>query len=336
MVYDTERRYYVYAWYIVDGHDIFYIGKGTGNRYKCRKRENPYFMNIINAHECDCEILESGLTESEAFLQEKAYIAMFRFFKHRLVNVADGGNAPPKQYGEQSEEHRKRIGEALRAYQSKHPEIAMAKSEEMKSFLQTEEGKEFQRKSIKAKDNDEFRKRQSIVCREANNTPEYIERHSKIIRRMWQNEEYAEAHKGANNHRSQAVRQLDLDGNVIKEYDTITQASKETGVDISKISAVCKGKRKTTSGYRWEFINDKHIVLERENRYDPSKDKNAKAVLQFSKDGKLIKEYYSLNDACRQNNVDRSGILANISGRTKTAYGYVWKYKDGNTVPSLK
>lgn len=336
MVYDTERRYYVYAWYIVDGYDIFYIGKGTGDRYKCRKRENPYFMHMINAHECDCEILDDGLTEYEAFLKEKEYIALLRWSNHRLVNIADGGNAPPKQYGQQSKEHRKHISEALKAYRQEHPEVSMAKSEEMKAFLKTEEGRRFQRKSIEARDNDEFRKRQSIVCQMANNTPEYIERHSKIIRRMWQDDGYAEAHKGANNHRAQAVRQMDLDGNVIAEYDTITQASKETGADISKISAVCKGKRKTTSGYRWEFINDKHIVLNRENRYDPSKDKNAKAVLQYTKDGTLVNEYYSLNEACRQNNIDRSGILANISGRTKTAHGFVWKYKDGNTVPSLK
>lgn len=39
-----------------------------------------------------------------------------------------------------------------------------------------------------------------------------------------------------------------------KIYDSITQASKETGFDLSSISACCRGKLKTTHGFHWEFL----------------------------------------------------------------------------------
>ena len=336
MVYDQERRYYVYAWYVKETYEIFYIGKGTGNRCKCKKRENKYFMNMLNSHECDYVILKNNLNEKEAFDLEKKWISVLRETNFRLTNATNGGENPPKRTGPLREETKAKISISNKKYYTEHPERAEEISQRMKNFFLTEEGKNFQKRSIIARDNDDFRKRQSEKCRIANNTSEYIERHSKIVKDMWKSENYANAHKGGNNHRAQAVKQYDIDGKFIKEYETITQASKETGTSISKISAVCKGKRKTTGGYRWEFSNDKHIVLQRENNYDPSKDKSAKPVLQYNKDGTLVNEYYSLNEACRVNNVDRSGIISNITGKTKSAYGYLWKYKYDNTVPSLQ
>ena len=48
------------------------------------------------------------------------------------------------------------------------------------------------------------------------------------------------------------VRQIDIkSGNVIAEFDTITEAFKKT--KISHISSVCRGVRKTAGGYKWEY-----------------------------------------------------------------------------------
>ncbi|MEO5348934.1 MAG: NUMOD1 domain-containing DNA-binding protein [Magnetococcus sp. YQC-3] len=51
------------------------------------------------------------------------------------------------------------------------------------------------------------------------------------------------------------VYQLDLNGNLIKEFNSMTEASLEVGVEISNISYCCKGVRKTTGGFRWSFSN---------------------------------------------------------------------------------
>lgn len=41
----------------------------------------------------------------------------------------------------------------------------------------------------------------------------------------------------------------------VKEYSSICEAWKETGIDYRNISAVCNGKRKSTNGYIWEFAS---------------------------------------------------------------------------------
>ena len=74
MEFDTEKRYYVYAWYIKDTNEVFYIGKGTGNRYKVRKRENEYFMKMLNSHECDSKIIIDNLLNVPFLLYEVSFI----------------------------------------------------------------------------------------------------------------------------------------------------------------------------------------------------------------------------------------------------------------------
>lgn len=338
MEFDSERRYYVYAWKIRDTGEVIYVGKGSGNRYKTRKRENSYFTRMVNAHDCEPEIILDNLTESEAFEYEKIFIAMFRANGNRLTNIQDGGEQPPSTKGRQhSKDERRKISESNKARYREHPEWRKECSDRLKEFLKTDAGKDFARKSIESRNTDEFRRKHSIRCRIANTTPEYLERQSCIIRDLWMSDEYKEAHSGKNNVRAQGVRQYDMDGNLVGEYETITQASQTTGLDFSKISAVCRGRRKTTGGFRWEYTEKRNPdIKNRKNVYDPTKDKSAKPVLQYDLDGNLIREYYSTSEVCRQNeNMDRSGIIANLRGRTKSAYGFLWKYKHDDTVPSL-
>ena len=253
MVLDTEPRYYVYKWYIKDTGEVFYIGKGTGKRYKTRKRENKFFMKMLENHECESEIIKNNLTEKEAFELEKELIAYYRTQNVRLTNVQDGGENPPVLRCPRTEEWKEKIRESNRNFFAEHPEYSKQRSDKMKEFLTTEKGKEFQRKSIESRNNDEFRKRQSIVCKKANQTKEYIDRQSELVKKMWESPEYREKHCGSNNPKSRAIIQFDLNGNFINEFKTITLASECTGASASKICAVAKGKRNTAGGYKWEY-----------------------------------------------------------------------------------
>jgi hypothetical protein len=40
----------------------------------------------------------------------------------------------------------------------------------------------------------------------------------------------------------------------VKVFDSIQQASKETGLNQANIVSCCKGKRKTCGGYHWEYV----------------------------------------------------------------------------------
>ena len=51
------------------------------------------------------------------------------------------------------------------------------------------------------------------------------------------------------------VQQLDLAGNIIKEFNSVTMASKETGISQAQISQVCLGYKYYTKagGFKWKF-----------------------------------------------------------------------------------
>ena len=55
--------------------------------------------------------------------------------------------------------------------------------------------------------------------------------------------------------------------------------------------------------------------------------KKNKAVLQFSLNNILIKEYHSINEASRKTNIPNSNITCVCLGKRKTAGGFVWKHK---------
>lgn len=63
------------------------------------------------------------------------------------------------------------------------------------------------------------------------------------------------------------------------------------------------------------------------------KNPKSKPVLQFSMQGKFLAEYACISEAARSVNCKHSSISACLSGRKKTAAGYVWKHKQADEHP---
>ena len=57
--------------------------------------------------------------------------------------------------------------------------------------------------------------------------------------------------KNNNQDRSEMVLQIDLEGNTIAKYKSLTEASRKTGINLTSISNVCNGKRNVAGGYIW-------------------------------------------------------------------------------------
>jgi hypothetical protein len=68
---DQEHQFYVYAWFCRSWGDIpFYVGKGSGDRWKSTTGRSQQFKKIIERFECFPVILLDNLTEEQADLAE--------------------------------------------------------------------------------------------------------------------------------------------------------------------------------------------------------------------------------------------------------------------------
>jgi hypothetical protein len=86
-----EIMFYTYAHFKKDDSTIFYIGKGKKGRETVRQGRNKHWVNTVNKHGLNSQILAKWKTEQEAFEHEKFLILCFKDMGFKLVNMTDGG-----------------------------------------------------------------------------------------------------------------------------------------------------------------------------------------------------------------------------------------------------
>lgn len=50
------------------------------------------------------------------------------------------------------------------------------------------------------------------------------------------------------------VAKIGLNGEIVKCYKSISEATRDNGADISSLIRVCKGRQKTCVGYKWAYL----------------------------------------------------------------------------------
>jgi DNA-directed RNA polymerase subunit RPC12/RpoP len=125
---------------------------------------------------------------------------------------------------------------------------------------------------------------------------------------------------------SKPVVQFDLNGNFIKKYPSIQFAQRE--LKISHIWDCIIGRRKSAGGYQWRYLDDcdnvNHVCYEQSG-------KPKKSINQYDMNINLIKTWNSINEAARELNINKSGIIAVCNNRQKTAGGFIWRYNNGSS-----
>lgn len=120
------------------------------------------------------------------------------------------------------------------------------------------------------------------------------------------------------------VLQVDLiKGEIINIFSSIADASLSTGINTSTIQDHASGRYWSVTRYSWIYKDAENIDKELDIRL-----KKSNVIQMLNKNtGELIEEFEN-QDVARERFNSKSGAINNcLKGRSKTAYGYKWKYK---------
>jgi len=130
---------------------------------------------------------------------------------------------------------------------------------------------------------------------------------------------------GIMNTHKKAVYQMDMDGNIIKEFESIKQASDQTGIHNRSINPTCKGRRHQAGGYRWRYVSDEN--------WQPQDNRKSKRVEQLTIKDEFICLFKDANEAAEEVDCSPSSIRSACTGSTKTLKGFHWRYRDWEAKP---
>jgi hypothetical protein len=115
--------------------------------------------------------------------------------------------------------------------------------------------------------------------------------------------------------KNKAILQYDLEGNFIKEWESITKASTILHINHSCISACCLGNQKKTKKYIWKY-KDNPLS----SNFKLPKRKFLKTIYQYDLNKNLIKIWDCISDIKEELNIKGCVISACCLGRTKTSH----------------
>lgn len=131
-------NFYIYMYYFIDSGEVFYIGKGKGNRYlDTVHSRNKYFKNIINKYgdNVGVKFYIENISEEEAFNLERKLIKEYWKKGECKANFHEGGRGGntgnydnPERSRKLSESAKKRVGNLNPMYGKTH-------SDETKKYL---------------------------------------------------------------------------------------------------------------------------------------------------------------------------------------------------------
>ena len=117
------------------------------------------------------------------------------------------------------------------------------------------------------------------------------------------------------NIKTKPVIQYNLDGEYVRTYPSIRNASISLNKSPQGIRDCLTGKYNTAYGYVWKYKNEDNV--RRKQIY----------VYVYDSKGKIIKKYKSVKEASIDMNISVSSINNTIRGRQKTCRGYIFKKK---------
>lgn len=104
-------------------------------------------------------------------------------------------------------------------------------------------------------------------------------------------------------------------------FESACDAERETGIPEYQINKCVRGAAYAAGGYVWVQRGQVPVIRERSPAGKPKR-----PIIQYNKDGTMIKRYNSLSEAMSQTGF--TGIARCATGLSRTAGGYKWAYEE--------
>lgn len=127
-----------------------------------------------------------------------------------------------------------------------------------------------------------------------------------------------------------AVRKYDLDGNLLAEYESVSEAARASNINWSNVSKCCNKKQLTAKGFIFRFADDESPIEIKckQQTLGSGRDSQKRRVVQFDLSGNLIAVFNSVGEAAEAVSGSLSNIIFVCNNQRKSAYGFVWRYAD--------
>ena len=124
------------------------------------------------------------------------------------------------------------------------------------------------------------------------------------------------------------ILQINLDGEVVGKYNSITEASQATGITIAGISYVVNGHRQTAGHYRWKYLYPAKPLIKKVTQVSPTDHySRGRKVASLDENGEL-RTYNSIDEASKELNTTKQMLLYAIQGTLKKVRERKWYWAD--------
>lgn len=256
------KKYYVYIWFLVDTNEVFYVGKGSGNRVTSMKNRNRHFCNIRKKCKCDYKIVEYFDNEDEAYDYE-----MKLGMEYKLKGQAWCCYVLGKTDKFFSNETKKKISKTLKGNTPWNKGCKMSLEQRMKlskikkGISQGERTKMRRSLSLIGHKVSKETRAKISVSRIGEKNPMFGKKQSedtikKRVAKMIDHEVSEDTKRKIGLSNGKRVAMIDPYTNkILKVYNSASEAARINCLNHSKISRVCRGGRKTTGGFIWKYID---------------------------------------------------------------------------------
>ena len=257
----NARRYYVYEWFIKSTGEVFYVGKGTDNRVTSNKDRNKHFLAIKKKYDCDYRIVKEFVNEQEALEFEKEYgqslkeqgLAKASYVlggREKFISVETRAKISASMCGKVPYNKGKKTPLETRQKQS----IAKKGKPQSEEFIAKRVAGMIGH-PVSEQTREKIRQKHMGSLNPMYGVKQSEETIQKRVTKLKGRKVSEETRRKIGLSNGRIVIQYDIDHKEIARYPSASEAARILGLQNSKISSVCNGRRKTCGGFIWEYAN---------------------------------------------------------------------------------